>query len=336
MKYLPNKTMASQAGVTLVELVAGLAIASLIALPLAGIINQFIFLPGQWSASISVMNNSRAAVRAVAEDARQASGFSPGTEPDYGTFSWTDRAGYPTSTFAVRYFHSAEDASLMREETVSGLFQTNLVAEGVQGYSDVSIQETGGLVTASVTSTRESIKDVIARNASITVQMRPALTTAQPSPPSMRLAWDDFESGGFAGGSHWLDGWQPQGSVAIESAGVPFEGSYHLQLAGSNDYVERMLDLSGQQNVRLQLWAKASGFDATDTVALKVSPNGVDFTTVRTWTNADPDDVYQAVDVDLSSFAATSEFFVAFDGSMPGGGDSFYVDDVKVVRTLEP
>ena len=338
MRYVVKRDAKSQAGVTLLELVIGLAIAALLVVPIAGITNQLIFLPGQWSASITVMNDARAAVRSVADDTRQAAAFTTSTEPYYGTFVWNDWIGYPTSSYEVRYFHSTStgEGALMREETLNGVAWTTLVAEGIREYDDVSIQGSNGLVTASVTSTRESIVEDIVQTSTIKALMRPVLPTPYPTPPPLRLAWDDFETDDFTGGSGWLDDWYDSGDASVVSTQGPYEGSFHLRLRRANGYVDRALDLSGWTNVRLQFWAKADSFEPGEFAQLLVSPDGAVFTPVRTWVDGEDDDMYRFEDIDLSSFSMTDEFWIAFDAEMSGTGDLFFVDDLKVVSTWTP
>ena len=327
---------ADEGGVTLLELVAVVAIAAIIAVPLMGIVNQFIFLPSRWSASIAATNATRAAVRSIADDARQASQFTPGIEPDYGTFTWTDRTGYPVRSHSARYFHSAVDEELLREETVDGATQTKLIAEGIKQYADVSVQKTGGLVLASATSTRDAIRESVVIRDSISARMRVATPSAQPNPPPIRLTWDDFESGGLSGGSGWLDDWDQTGNSDVVSSDGPYEGAFHVVVRGNSGYVERRLDLSGQSAVKLRFQAKTKAFQAGDTAVLLVSEDGVTFVPARTWDSTAPDDVYQPEEVDLSSFTMTSDFYVAFDANMSNALREFFVDDLEVVREWEP
>lgn len=100
--------------------------------------------------------------------------------------------------------------------------------------------------------------------------------------------------------------------------------------------MDRALDLSGQSDVHLQFWAKVDSFEAGDFVDLLVGPSG-SMTVVKTWTNADDDNTYHFVDIDLSSYTITmySEFYIAFDAEMSGTGDYFYVDDL-VIRVVPP
>ncbi|RJQ38025.1 MAG: hypothetical protein C4555_05555 [Dehalococcoidia bacterium] len=150
--------------------------------------------------------------------------------------------------------------------------------------------------------------------------------------PPTTLASDDFESGGFAGGSGWLAPWSTSGNAAIVTLQFPYQGSYHLRLQGANGYVDRALDLSGQAGVHLQFWAKANSLEAGDIAVARVSPDGTTWTTVQSWTSADSDNTYHFYDIDLSGFTMSSQFRIAFDGTgMDQTNDYLYVDDVRLV-----
>jgi len=60
------------------------------------------------------------------------------------------------------------------------------------------------------------------------------------------VASEDFESGGWTGGSGWLDNWTHSGTSSITDTGTPYEGTYHLMLQDSDGNVRRPLDLSEQ------------------------------------------------------------------------------------------
>jgi prepilin-type N-terminal cleavage/methylation domain-containing protein len=161
----------------------------------------------------------------------------------------------------------------------------------------------------------------------------PPKTSAEvtpPPPPVVTIASDDFESGDWEGGSGWLDEWYHSGDARIRSDGDSYEGSYHLRLRRGNGYVDRAVDLSGQTNVRLQFWAKVDSFEGGDTAQALVSPDDTNWTTVKTWT-ASSDDDYHFVDIDLSGFTMTGEFWIAFDAEMSGRGDRLYIDDLQIV-----
>lgn len=145
------------------------------------------------------------------------------------------------------------------------------------------------------------------------------------------FAADDFESGGWTGGSGWLDNWYYEGLAAIRTDDNPYEGTYHLRLQSSSGYVSRSVDLSAHTSAYLQFWAKADSFEAGETAECLVSENGTGWTVVQTWVDGDDDNVYRLYNIDLSSYTLTSEFWVAFDANMSFKNDEFWVDDLKIV-----
>ncbi|MCZ6789997.1 MAG: hypothetical protein O7D33_08720 [Chloroflexi bacterium] len=148
------------------------------------------------------------------------------------------------------------------------------------------------------------------------------------------LPGDDLESGDFSGGSGWLYDWAPIGNVAVLKQGAPHGGAYHLRMRTGDSYVERAADLSSQSGLRLQLWAKVNSLEGADYVEALVSPDHTDWTVVKTWTSADSDNAYHLVDIDLSPYTMTSEFWIAFNSGMNSGNDRFYIDDLKIVGTI--
>ena len=152
-----------------------------------------------------------------------------------------------------------------------------------------------------------------------------------PTPPTV-IASDDFESGGWNGGSGWLGRWYHEGDASITSRGDPHNGStYHLRLRRSSGYVDRAVNLEGKSGVHLQFWAKAYSFESGEFAECLVSPDDEHWTMVEKWVDGEDDNVYRFYDIDLSSFPMTSEFWIAFDAEMSGTGDYFYVDDIRIV-----
>ncbi len=143
-------------------------------------------------------------------------------------------------------------------------------------------------------------------------------------------ASDDFESGGWAGGTGWLYNWNYTGDASIVTAGTPYEGSYHLRLRATDGYAERAVDLSILPNARLQFWAKANSFEASETARCLISSNGIDWTAVRTWVVGDDGNTYHFYDIDLTPYAPSSEFWIAFEANMSGTGDYLYVDALQI------
>ena len=146
------------------------------------------------------------------------------------------------------------------------------------------------------------------------------------------IASEDFESGGWSGGTGWLQGWQHEGNAAVVSDGYPHDGSYHLRLRGDSGLAKRPVDLSSAYDVRLHFWAKAKSFASGEEAHCLISPNGSDWTTVETWANGDDDNVYRFYDIDLSPYDLTGQFWIAFQSEMPGADSYFYVDSIVVLH----
>ena len=98
--------------------------------------------------------------------------------------------------------------------------------------------------------------------------------------------------------------------------------------------VDRVLpsDLSGRSegDKSETFRAKVESFEGSDSARVMVSPDGTNWTTVKTWTGADSDGIYKLVDIDLSGFTMTSRFFIAFEGNMSSAGDRLFIDDIEI------
>lgn len=151
---------------------------------------------------------------------------------------------------------------------------------------------------------------------------------------SVSLATDDFESGNLSGGSGWLNNWADTGDVKVWKQDAPHGGTYHLRMRKANSYLERDTDFAGQSGLHLQLWAKVDSLEDADFVEALVSPDHTSWNVVKTWTAADSDNTYHFVDIDLSPFTMSSQFWIAFNSGMNSPNDHFYIDDLLVGPAL--
>ena len=151
-----------------------------------------------------------------------------------------------------------------------------------------------------------------------------------------KVARDSFESGSLSGGAGWVGDWNASGEALVTIAETPYAGSYHLRLLSSTGYAERVVDLSNASSPTLTFWAKGDSFDGAETASLKVSSDGVSYTTLRTWVDGEDDKVYRKHSFDLSAYNPGSTFYIAFDADMGDSGDKFYVDSILVTRDVEP
>src|SRR5438034_847467 len=145
------------------------------------------------------------------------------------------------------------------------------------------------------------------------------------------IATEGFESGTFSGGSGWSGPWTVSGDVSIRTnRDGPQEGTSHVRLRQKTGHLQRQVDLSGARNVHLTFWAKVKSFESSDTALVKVSPDGVTFTTVKVFTRADSNNTYRYYDIDLASFTMTANFSIAFDAEMSSTGDYWFIDNIRI------
>jgi hypothetical protein len=175
---------------------------------------------------------------------------------------------------------------------------------------------------------------------STSYQLSEAVNGIEPIDITVSRGWetiasDNFESGGWAGGTGWLGDWYQTGDASIVTSDSPYEGSYHLQLRSDTGYVSRSVDLNGLPSARLRFWAKADSIEGSEEVRCLISTNGDNWTTVHTWVNGDDDNTYRFYNIDLSPYAPYGEFWISFEAAMGDANDYFYVDDIKVVWAFD-
>ena len=146
-------------------------------------------------------------------------------------------------------------------------------------------------------------------------------------------AREDFESGGFSGGSGWLYGWSASGEAAVIDTAAPYQGRYHLRLRADTGYVERAVDLSAATTARLTFWAKAQSFEEGEEAYCLVSDNDIDWYNEVTWVDGQDDNTYKFYEVNLSSYNLSDEFRIAFSANMTQTTDNFYVDNLEITYT---
>ncbi|MBM3156621.1 MAG: hypothetical protein FJ004_04985 [Chloroflexi bacterium] len=159
----------------------------------------------------------------------------------------------------------------------------------------------------------------------------PAVTVTRDMVP---IASDDFESGGWSGGSGWLAAWSYTGDASITTSGDPYQGACHLMLSRNTGYVKRPVNLSGHTSARLRFCANAVSFEAAEEAYCQISPDGSTWTTIKTWRNGDDTGVYTYYDIDLSSYKLSSQFWIAFQAKMADASDYLYIDSIEILRVF--
>ena len=102
-----------------------------------------------------------------------------------------------------------------------------------------------------------------AGGAAVVLSLLPANVVVASDP-----ADDNFESGGLAGGTGWLDGWQTSGSVDVVNYGSSITDSRHLRLRAGDGIAYRDVDLAGSEGLELTGGLRADPFDSGEFAAL--------------------------------------------------------------------
>ena len=87
------KKLRQQIGLSLVELAVVLAITSLITVPLVAIFRAQLRIPAKIASEVAASRQIQKSTLLLIEDARSAQSFTPGINPEYGTFAWNELAG---------------------------------------------------------------------------------------------------------------------------------------------------------------------------------------------------------------------------------------------------
>ena len=128
-----------QIGLSLVELTLTLAITGLIIVPLTAIFQGQLRLPARVSDEATASRQVQAASQVLVGDAQSALSFTPGADPEYGTFYWVDQSSGEPKEVTSRYFFQGQ--SVFRELTRGDFETTPLrVISEVLAYDKVAFQ----------------------------------------------------------------------------------------------------------------------------------------------------------------------------------------------------
>ena len=142
-------------------------------------------------------------------------------------------------------------------------------------------------------------------------------------------AADDFESGGFSGGSdQWQAGtWTVAGDTSIQTD-TPHGGSFYARLRTTGD-LQRTVDTTGLSGVRLQFWSQISAFESSDQASVEVSSDGTNWIALKTFGETHNDDRYHVFDLAVPDSGDT--LFIRFDCDTSSAGATWSLDDISVV-----
>ncbi|MBI2919153.1 MAG: hypothetical protein HYY01_14355 [Chloroflexi bacterium] len=151
----------AERGATLLDLTIAIAVTGILLVSLASIAAGIIRIPVKTQSELSASQGIQNAVLTITEDANMAQSFTPGVEPDYGTFTWHEFSGASPVQVTARYYWDGGDVSWQnasgevfwrtgavyrvldrRENPLIPEESRRQVMDGVLQYADVVFQHT--------------------------------------------------------------------------------------------------------------------------------------------------------------------------------------------------
>lgn len=175
----------NQRGFTLIEVVISIALGSLIAASLGGVLLQSLIIPGRSISELVLAQEVRTLTTWLRLDGNKAQSFQLGVdEGDYGSFYWLDYATYPPTRRTVQYFW--EEGTVYRLPTIEGDPEAPIpLIRNVESATDVTFALTESehalndqsvlrLLQVSVTGTSEpTTSEPVLLTDTVEVELRP-------------------------------------------------------------------------------------------------------------------------------------------------------------------
>ncbi len=151
------------------------------------------------------------------------------------------------------------------------------------------------------------------------------------NPPA--IAFDGFESANLFGGEGaWVAPWVVEGNVMV-GGGAVHEGLRSVRIKDTGS-MSRIALLPGAVDVRLRLWAWVLSYEPGDRAWVMVSPDGIDYTILREFTEADSDSSFHYFDFDLSGMTwDTGLHLLIVTDTVPAGldRDRLVLDSIEIL-----
>ncbi|TWU65994.1 tandem-95 repeat protein [Crateriforma conspicua] len=148
-------------------------------------------------------------------------------------------------------------------------------------------------------------------------------------PPLLFDANDSFDNGTPDGGTGpWAGPWELGSNTSFITTSGPNDGLTHaiIQRRGS---LTRTVDTADVTDLNLSFASKLRSFENRDKAYVRVSPDGSNWTTLKTFGNGEDDNTYRDYSFDIPFDADT--LWIRFEGGMSSrSADYWYVDTVSV------
>jgi hypothetical protein len=141
------------------------------------------------------------------------------------------------------------------------------------------------------------------------------------------FAWEDFESGGFAGGSGWSGAWVRSGSTANITDSGPFEGLRHARLLNTGS-LTRTVNLSSATAPVLHVAWRANSLEAGESAHIEI--NDGSWKTVKTITPAEANNAWNDASYPLSGYNLTSSFQLRLRIQANAVDDRLFIDAIEI------
>ena len=143
-------------------------------------------------------------------------------------------------------------------------------------------------------------------------------------------AMDDFQSGGFSGGSNWSSNWivTPTNNGSVSDVVI---NSGRLRMRDDGLQVSRSINLTGTSDPILSFDYRRDSLDHSgEYVALEVSSDGINFNELARFKGPATDAAFQPFSVNISAYASASTTIRFVTSNNLQNWDRFWIDNVSI------
>jgi hypothetical protein len=152
-------------------------------------------------------------------------------------------------------------------------------------------------------------------------------------------ATDNLETGTYTGGTGWTSGWAESGEPTNAGAGdirIATDGTRVISLSDNDDTsdsIQRTANLSGATAATLSFNFRNGGLDdATETISVQVSSDGINYTTIATFNNTSST-TSTNFSYNITSFISANTTVRFVSAGTLENTDFGYVDNVTITTT---
>ena len=143
-------------------------------------------------------------------------------------------------------------------------------------------------------------------------------------------AMDDFQSGGFKGGSNWSSDWIVAPTKNGKANNVAIKNG-RLRMRNAGLQVSRSINLADTSGSMLSFDYRRDSLDNSgEYIALEVSDDGITFNELARFSGPATDSDFQPFSVDISTYASASTTIRFVSSNTLKNGDRFWIDNVRI------